>query len=403
MTPLRLTSWFRRRMLPLVVAAALPIAAAAPTAFYLQKRSELLLDARMEAARVAELVRAAAEERPRLWRYDAVRLGERIAAEGIDHDHLRVIADGSEVRVELAHPAAPAPRRAIWGRVDFRVGEPGAVERGGPARGETSVFVAVDAAALYRGTALLAALFTALALVLGSVLFVVPVRAIAGAERRIHRLVGQLALALQEDDRRRISRDLHDGAGQAITAARLQLLALGGDGAQPEELRRVAEHLDEALGEVRRTSAALAPPVLTELGFARAVERHCDAFSDAAGLEVRFEALGDLDGLGAEAEIAGYRIVQEALTNVARHAGATRARVRIGAEEGGVRITISDDGVGLAGGAPGGRGLDGMRERAQLLGGELSLGASEEGGAEIEVRLPNDRGARRSERRGARP
>ena len=387
MTPLRLTTWFRKRMLVLVLLITVPMAAAAPIAFFVQKRLELLSEARGKAAQVAEVVRTAVDERPRLWRYDATKLGERLGAEGLDRAPLRVVAAGVEVPIERMHPG-PAPASPLWGRFDLRLPDP----RQGGDRVAASIWVAVDGSPLYTDTAALAAVFALIAAGLGTLLYLVPVRAMASVERRVHHLMGQLALTLQEEDRRRIARDLHDGAGQAITAARLELLALAGRPWDAEATRRIASHLDEALGEVRRSTDALAPPALAELGFARALERHCEAFADAVKLHVRCTIASDLPRLAADVELACYRIVQEALTNTARHAGASAAWVEIDVAGGLLRVVVSDDGSGLpAGGvdAPG-RGLSNIRERARLLGGETTLAERRSGdhGLRIQVTFP---------------
>ena len=403
MTPLRLTTWFRKRMLPPVAVSAFLVATAAPVGFHLQKRAELLRLAHGEAARAGEAVRIAIEERPRLWRYDAVKLGERLGQEGLDRLPLRIVSGGVDVGVERMHPA-PALGAPLWGRFDVTL--PDGDPRAPRLVTFASVWVAVDAAPLYAGTALLFALFTSLAILLGSVLYLRPVRAVRAAERRIHLLLGQLALALQEEDRRRIARDLHDGAGQAITAARLELLALTATAItlDPAALKRIASHLDEALSEVRRSTVALGPPALAELGLARALSRHAEAFADAAGLRVSCEVPADVPPLPAELELACYRIVQEALTNVARHARATRAWIRLSldpARAPTLRLSVEDDGAGLGdrrtdrdgpdreGSDPrGGNGLDNIRERARLLGGEARLLSRESGGLCLEVAFP---------------
>ena len=391
MTPLRLTTWFKKRMLPLVVAAAIPIAVAAPLAFTLQKRSELLQTARGEAARLALVIGAEIDERPRLWRYDATKIGERLVAEGLDRRPLRVFEGGREGKGDLLRAAA-LPRCVLWGRQD--VLPRGAVS---PA---ASVWVAVDAGPLVSGAALLAALFTLLAASLGSVLYLLPVSAVRGAERRTHLLLGRLALTLQEEDRRRIARDLHDGAGQALTAARLELAALSaraagaGDEQGREALRRITRQLDDALEEVRRSSTALGPPALEELGFARALERRCEALEEAAQIPVACSVL-PLPILPAAVELAGYRIVQEALTNVARHARAKRAWVRVSADAERLTLEVGDDGLGLpAASASGedtrraGSGLEGIRERVRLLNGELFLQRPAGGGLVLRAVVP---------------
>ncbi len=375
MTPLHLTSWFRPRMLAPVLASATLMATAAPTAFYVRERWDLVQGARARARRVAGALRAEIGERPLLWRYDAPKLGERLGAEGLDRGALCVL-DGRGVPVEV--PGGAAPARPLWGRVELRV----------DGRLEATVWAAEDQGPLLDDTALLAGLSALLAALLGAVLYLLPVRAIALAERRISLLLGRLALTLQEEDRRRIARDLHDGAGQAITAARLELLALRAKGLDPEAAGRIARHLDEALAEVRRSTTALAPPALAELGLTGALGRHCETFGDAAGIEVECRVAEDLPPLDAEVETACYRIAQEALTNTARHAGATRAWVHLSARAGQLHLEIGDDGAGLdEERAGGGSGMRGIRERAQLLGGTVVV---ENGGRglRIAVALP---------------
>ncbi len=372
MTPLGLTTWFRARMLPLVGATAVVLAASAPAAYYLRERWDLAQVARAQAARVAELADAEIDERPSLWRYDVQKLAERLQAERLQDVHVR-LADATG---PVTLPTAPVPAHPVWGRVE---------------RPRVTVWVAADQRPLMLSTINLAAAALALALVLGAVLYLLPVRAIARAERRIALLLGKLATTLQEEDRRRIARDLHDGAGQAITAARLELAALRARARDGDAtIDRVTRHLDEALAEVRRSTTALAPPALAELGLARALERHCEAFADAAGLAVACEVAADLPALGAEVETACYRIVQEALTNTARHAGATRAWVRLAADGGRLLLEIGDDGAGLGDGAEaaGGRGIDNIRARARLLGGEVDLASQAGRGVRVAVTLP---------------
>ena len=218
------------------------------------------------------------------------------------------------------------------------------------------------------------------------------------AERSIDALLGRLALTLQEEDRRRIARDLHDGVGQAITAARLELLALGArEGLASAAIGPITRQLDVALDEVRRSTAALGPPALAELGLTIALERHCSAFAEAAGLTVACEVPVALPRLDAEVEVACYRIVQEALANTARHASARSARVRLTARDRVLSLEVTDDGSGLAeprgpgDGSAAGQGLEGIRERVRLLGGELALGEGAGGGARLQVTLPFNR------------
>lgn len=415
MMPFDLSRWFRRRMLPLVIAVSLTMLAGAPLSYHLAKGRELFNEARGDAGRVAVVLRGEIEQRPLLWRYDMPKLAERLSEEGLLGAARLVIrdGDGADVPIDLRglpgrRPEAQAP--IVWGRAEVYAGGERAA----------SVWVAVDATPLWRGTGWLAAAFALLAAALGAVLYLLPTRAITAAERRIAALLAHLAVTLQEEDRRRIARDLHDGAGQALTAARLRLMAIekrlppepatgagagGGDGpgggapggaaAMGAALREVGRLLDEATGEVRRSAYALTPPALSELGLSGALGRHCDAFAAATGLEVRCVVDEALGGLPAPVETACYRIVQEALSNCVRHAGARRAQVELQRQGGELRLTIQDDGGSAAAqrrasGVEAGEGLGllGIRERAQLLGGAAEITAPPGQGLRIEVRLP---------------
>lgn len=406
MTPLKLTSWFRRRMLPLVATSSLVVMAAAPIAYYVQARRELVESARAHSRRVAAVLQAEIAERPLLWRYDAPKLAARLGAEGLDRVPELVVRDAAGVAVPVKargeamvaswSPPWLAPR--LWGRAEVVLG------------GETvaRVWTAVGTAPLARDTAWLALGFALLGGLLGVVLYHLPTRAIARAERRIHVLMAQLTLTLQEAERRRIARDLHDGAGQAITAARLGLLALKRQ-LEPEALALITRHLDEALEEVRRSTAALAPPALAELGLRGALERHCETFADTTGIAVECRVAESLPALPAHVETACFRMVQEGLTNTGRHAGARRAWVRLEAQAEGARLhlEIGDDGRGLGaeadrrgdgsgGGSEGvrgrsqGRGLAGIRERVELLGGTLAIEGQAGTGVRIDIVLPLD-------------
>jgi len=377
MIPFDLTGWFRRRMLPLVVLVALVVQISAPTAFYLTKRHELWQQAHAEATRTAMLLHGEIEQRPILWRYNVPKLLERLAAEGMLHGRFLDIrtSTGQAVPLDTASP----PPRPLWGRADVNIGgEPAAV-----------VWIALDMAPLLRATMQLVIGFAGLGLVLAAVLYLVPVHTVAAAQRRIRTLLGELALAIQEEDRRRIARDLHDGAGQALTAARLRLQALSSSVSDPAAISEIATLLDNALGEVRRSVYTLSPPALTELGLRGALQRHCETFAAATGLKV-FCELCELPSLPAKIETACYRIVQEALANSARHANARRAWVQLSHDQSELRLSIYDDGQAATQPLPEGLGLLGIRERARLLDGQAHVTVAPDQGLRVEVTLPLD-------------
>jgi len=191
-------------------------------------------------------------------------------------------------------------------------------------------------------------------------------------------------LRAQEEERARIARELHDEVGQALTGLILGLEGLPGDAAQA--LKELARY---TLAEVRRLALDLRPSVLDHLGLEAALVRYVREFADRTGIEV------DLSfhlrrPLSKELETVVYRVVQEALTNVARHSGSPRAAVGVLEAEGEVRVFVEDEGRGFDPKAvgPGHQGLLGMRERVELLGGRFFLESAPGEGTRVQVRLP---------------
>jgi signal transduction histidine kinase len=237
------------------------------------------------------------------------------------------------------------------------------------------------------------------ALLLGAAVAVVSAEILSTARERLaHRqqelaaLSGRL-MSLQEEERRRLSRELHDQVGQSLTAviSYLWLVDRGLDPAATES----REHLGEArrlaaktLSEIRELSQLLRPSVLDDWGLGPSLEAHVDAFGRRHEIETRLTIDGLPERLPAEFETAVYRITQEALTNVARHAKARRVEVSVHAAGARLRLVVADDGVGLAAAAarPAGMGLVGIRERVLALGGTLVLRG--DGGTELRVELP---------------
>lgn len=196
------------------------------------------------------------------------------------------------------------------------------------------------------------------------------------------------ALSAQERERQRIARELHDEVGQTLTAVLLQLKRVA-DRA-PEELRAEVGQAQEAtragLDEIRRIARRLRPGVLEELGLVSALRSLAAEFT-THGLTVRQHVPGDLPPLTEESELVVYRVAQEGLTNTARHAGADRAEVRLQPVADGIELLVRDNGNGL-GTAPEGAGIRGMRERALLVGADLSLAPGPEEGTDVRLRIP---------------
>jgi PAS domain S-box-containing protein len=206
----------------------------------------------------------------------------------------------------------------------------------------------------------------------------------------------------QEEERRRIARELHDQIGQILTAVKLNLHAVQPFCDGPEAGSYVKDNIeavDEALRLVRDLSVELRPPILDDLGLTTALRWYVDRYTKRTGLNV--DVLVDLpdenERFPRELETACFRIAQEALTNVVRHAKATQVRVRLTRDSDALVLTVKDDGVGfhvdqLRKRAPrvATLGLVGMQERAHAAGGTIEIESAPAGGTEIRLSLPLD-------------
>jgi two-component system sensor histidine kinase UhpB len=199
-------------------------------------------------------------------------------------------------------------------------------------------------------------------------------------------------LAAHESERLRIAQELHDEVGQTLTAVLLQLNRV--QQRLPAELYgelSEAQHAARAsLEDVRRIATDLRPEALNDLGLASALAALSDGFGRRAGLRVDRQIQTPIPQLGSEAELVVYRIAQEALTNVARHAGSHTAELTAASDAGQFRLTVRDHGRGLPSGyATNGNGMRGMRERAGLIGANLTIQQSTQGiGTELRLELP---------------
>ncbi|HEY8735867.1 MAG TPA: GAF domain-containing sensor histidine kinase [Candidatus Dormibacteraeota bacterium] len=194
----------------------------------------------------------------------------------------------------------------------------------------------------------------------------------------------------REEERRRLRRDLHDGLGPTMASLTLMAEAAGNllsrdPLAAAELLQELKDEAKAATAEIRRVVYELRPPALDELGLVAAIREQADQYR-RAGLQVSILAPESLPPLPAAVEVAAYRIVQESMTNVVRHAGARTCTVRLEVENG-LQVEITDDGRGLNGGMPG-VGLASMRERAAELGGSCVIEAASGGGTLVRARLP---------------
>jgi two-component system, NarL family, sensor histidine kinase UhpB len=197
---------------------------------------------------------------------------------------------------------------------------------------------------------------------------------------------GRRALRAQEAERTRIARGLHDEVGQVLTGVLLQLECEG----KSEETKAAVR---QALEEVRRIARELRPEMLEHLGLVSALTELSRKFADQSGLRIERRFADDLPPLSDEAELAVYRVAQESLTNVARHADASHVEVALQPGAGSVVLRVVDDGRGMDDTAAlnGHGGLRGMRERAMLVGGALAVKRAHDGGVEVRFEVPAEK------------
>jgi len=217
--------------------------------------------------------------------------------------------------------------------------------------------------------------------------------------KRLAALSARVARA-QEEERERIARELHDGLGQALTAIRLDLSAagrrLGGDeGGATEYLGKAQRLTEESLDELRRIVFDLRPPALDHLGLVAALESYAREFEQRFKLQVTLTADEFTSRLPFEVETALYRICQEALTNVSKHANASQVLLRLERDSETVALTVQDDGAGFdaasvldGSGALRSIGILSMERRAEELGGEFRIESSPGRGTRIRAAMP---------------
>lgn len=210
---------------------------------------------------------------------------------------------------------------------------------------------------------------------------------------RVSRDVVRRVVEAQELERRRLARELHDETGQALTSILLGLKPLE-QSAESEETRAavgsVRELVVSTLQDVRRLAVELRPATLDDFGLVPAVQRLSDTFREQSGLQVDLEARLGEERLPSEVETALYRVVQEALTNIVKHAGADRVSILLSRKDGSVVAVVEDDGSGFDPGAirEDALGLAGMRERIALVGGRLQIESSVGAGTTLVAEVP---------------
>jgi PAS domain S-box-containing protein len=215
------------------------------------------------------------------------------------------------------------------------------------------------------------------------------------ARRKLERTLAQLSgrlLQMQDEERRRIARELHDTTGQNLGALSINLsLLLSIAGPDPRSREMLEESIaltDACVSEIRTMSYLLHPPLLDELGLVSALRSYCDGYAERTGLKIELDLPATMPRPPQAVEIALFRIVQEGLANIHRHSGSPIATLRLKHFPDRVELELTDQGRGLPPGTlPSGVGIAGMRERARQLGGRLTIGSSETG-ATLHVVLP---------------
>jgi two-component system sensor histidine kinase UhpB len=220
-------------------------------------------------------------------------------------------------------------------------------------------------------------------------------RVVAAFNRMLDRLEterqesARRVLAAQEAERVGIARDLHDEVGQVLTGVLLQLNSIAEAAPELEQaLGEARQAVRRALDEVRRISRELRPEMLEHLGLVSALIELSTSFERAAGVHVERRFPESAPKLAPEVELAVYRVAQESLTNVARHAQASRVTMALEQSHDSVVLRVADDGRGFASAPVEHGGLRSMRERALLVGGALAIKEAAEGGVEIRLEVP---------------
>jgi PAS domain S-box-containing protein len=221
------------------------------------------------------------------------------------------------------------------------------------------------------------------------------------AQQSLRRLSGQL-LQVQDDERRRLARELHDGAGQILAALNMNLQSLQDaikERIAPNLVQRLAESIrltNQVIKETRTLSYLLHPPLLDEAGLRDALHWFVGGFIERSGIQTELHISADFPRLPREQEVAIFRIIQEALTNIHRHSGSAKARIHLALGQNDVLLTIADEGKGMPpataieepkGNRKLGVGIAGMRERVLQLGGSFEISAGNPGTV-IKATLP---------------
>lgn len=211
------------------------------------------------------------------------------------------------------------------------------------------------------------------------------------------RLLAQRLMRAEEDTRRAVAKDLHDGALQSLTLSFMRLDAASrspvGRPIDPEQVASAMTAIREASEEIRAVVRALHPPLLAELGLSAAVERHCHEMSSRTGRDVEFSVDGDRNAsMEPDVAIAAFRITQEAISNALKHTTGDPVTVRLRVSTSHIEAEVVDQGPGFnpAIQSASGLGLVSMRERAESVGGALTVTSTSAGGTHVRLAVPGE-------------
>ncbi len=198
----------------------------------------------------------------------------------------------------------------------------------------------------------------------------------------------------QEEERKRISRELHDGAGQGLMVLRLYLGMLASESQSPESLLKIEEALkllDHTVEDLRRIIGRLSPRTLEELGLIAAIRKEAHALGRNTGMKFQLHLAPDLGPLDHEIEVALYRSLQEALHNIAKHSQAQNFTIHLRKEGERLCLSVEDDGIGFSRKRGSGLqtfGILGMRERVAALGGKMRIRSVKGSGTQVKISVP---------------
>jgi len=402
MKRLELTPAFRRQMLFLALLAGVLVGILLPTIYSRGLSEELHQEAELHARAVAARLQHRVSVQPELWAYDLDGLDNAVAPLLLHVSDARIQVEYDEDK--LLYAAGDTPENGVTGWAVIRISDQ-AVARVGVTLSDAPIRTKMNRAWLLSG---------GLGVGLSISLFLLPLIKVQRSDRANQALwnaleaskeelesrveartialreLGDRLVRVQEEERARISRDLHDELGQTLTGLRLRLstaeLVMDESSPAREHLLVGMNAIDSGIEQVRAIAHHLRPPELDSLGLRNALVSHAENWSAQAGLELGLNC----QAVNPDIEIseALFRTAQEALTNVARHARATRVQVSLETTDDVIRMSIEDDGIGMAKAADDRLGLIGIRERLRKCNGQLILESGDLGGVKLSAVVP---------------